>query len=172
MLLVSPAFRPLNFSHISQNIKCSIRLIEIAVRVNICFAALVMLAITCRCELCKSKYKSVATLIVNLMAILIWIVANGAYSQLISFSITFCCIIDPNRSSSLVICSVTLFQMVAILIIINNFSITVKWLTLLGCRLIYSLTATRFIWPRLVQLRRHYIWIRRRCVVLVSPHLI
>ena len=50
----------------------------------------------------------------NSMAIPCWIVANGAYSRLNSFSITFCCIIDPNGSTSLVICIVTSPQMVAI----------------------------------------------------------
>ena len=73
------------------------------VRVNVCFLALVILASTCRRELFRSKYKSFAHLTVNTMAIPGWIVASGAYSRLNPFSITFCRIIDQNKSTSLVI---------------------------------------------------------------------
>ena len=53
------------------------------------------------------------------------IVANGAYSRLNSFSIMFCCMIEPNRSTWLVISFVTLRPMVAISKIIN-YSVLVR----------------------------------------------
>ena len=151
--------------------ECSVKFIRAAVFASMFVSfAFVILAITCRRELFRSKYRSFALLTVNSMAIPGWIVASGAYSLLNSFLITFCCIIDPNRSNSLVICSVTSPPIVASFQIINNW-LLVRWIfALFGFILIYSFTAQHFNWPSLIQIRQHDRWIVRRCVVLVSPH--
>ena len=67
--LVSPTFRPLNLSPIYINSECSVKFIGASVFASMfVLSALVILAITCRREFFRSKYKSFALLTVNLMA--------------------------------------------------------------------------------------------------------
>ena len=134
---VSPTFRPLSSSPISRIIEWSVKLIGTAVFASMFVSsALVIMTSTCKHELFRSKYRSLAPVTVNSMAAPGVIVASDAYSRLNSFLITFYCIIDPNRSTSLVICFVISPPIVAIITIINNWSL-VRWiLGTFGC-LIY-----------------------------------
>ena len=97
---MSPTFRTFNSQLIWRTIECSVKLIKPAVFASMFGpSALVILASTFRRELFRSKYSSFALLTVNSMAVPGWIVASGAYSRLNSFSITFCCSIDQNKST-------------------------------------------------------------------------
>ena len=133
--------------------------------------ALVILASTCRCELFRSRYGSFTPFTVNLIGIPGWIHASGAYSQLNSVSITGCFMIEPNRSTSLVISSVTSPPMMAILKIINNW-LSVRWILNTFFHLfIYMCATTLSIWPRLDNLRHYDRWIGRRCGGMIISHL-
>ena len=67
--LVSPTFRPFNFSPISRNIERSVRLIGAAVFASMFVpSAFVILTSTCKRELFSFKYRSFAPLTVNSMA--------------------------------------------------------------------------------------------------------